>query len=120
MTTNEKLAHLRSSVAAMTTASDSAEALIRGVSERIRAATASVDTSDEDSVDDSFNELEALADQLDSEAGQLSAAVVENTPSQPGNATTAISGAPGALDPHSREGAAAAGGYDAPQGSDPG
>lgn len=106
----------------MTAASDSAEALIRGVSERIRAATENVNSDNVDEVDTAFNDLEELADQLDSEAGQLSAAVVENTPADPSAApvsdSSTSSGASESetLDPHSREGAAAAGGYDAPQG----
>lgn len=111
---------MAASVAAITSASDAAEALLNRTSDHISDTIANVDTSNEDEVDECFNQLQAFADQLNDEAGQLAAAVVAGTPADPAaNNGGGASAEAGTVDPHTIEGAAAAGGYNTTDGSAP-
>lgn len=120
------VASMAASVASITSAADAAEELLNRTSNHISDVIENVDASNQDEVEECFNQLQAFADQLSDEAGQLSAAVVAGTPADPaannggGASAGSSAGGSGTFDPHSREGAAAAGGYDAPLGQQSG
>lgn len=120
---------MAAAVAAMTTASSSAETLLTQTSAHIQSITDTVEPTDEETVNNALDQLEDFCGELNSRAAELAAAVVANTPADPTNAGAGAGATPSGgdsssagdstLDPHSIEGAAAAGGFNVTDGSAP-